>query len=214
MSRFPMFSRFFATLPRIRASRSLLAAAAIAAVAIPGTADAARRVGGAYDGTWTTVFATTRGNCSSGYSVPFLVSRQPGLVGRRRPGLRLGRPRRQRRRGGLGRCLARQRRRAAGRQFRFRPLERHHHRRPLQRHLAGDAQLTFKRKRPARSSDGPFRFSADRRLSAAPAPSRPGGPRISRPARPWRTRRRRPSPCPAVWCRSPGAPFRGRGSAR
>ena len=69
-----MFSRFFASLPRIHASRSLLAAAAIAVVAMPGTADAARRVGGAYDGTWTTVFATTRGNCSSGYSVPFLVS--------------------------------------------------------------------------------------------------------------------------------------------
>ena len=28
----------------------------------------------AYDGTWTTVFATTKGNCSSGYSVPFLVT--------------------------------------------------------------------------------------------------------------------------------------------
>ena len=69
-----MFSGFFASLPRIRASRSLLAAAAIAVVAVPGTADAARRVGGPYDGTWTTVFATTRGNCSSGYSVPFLVS--------------------------------------------------------------------------------------------------------------------------------------------
>jgi hypothetical protein len=66
-----MFSRFFASLPRVRASRSLLAAAAIAVTALPGTADA--RVSG-YDGTWTTVFATTRGNCSSGYSVPFLVT--------------------------------------------------------------------------------------------------------------------------------------------
>lgn len=28
---------------------------------------------GAYDGIWNTVFATTRGNCSSGYSVPFTV---------------------------------------------------------------------------------------------------------------------------------------------
>ena len=69
-----MISRFFASLPRVRASRSLLAVAALAAVAMPGTADAARRAGGTYDGTWTTVFATTRGNCSSGYSVPFLVT--------------------------------------------------------------------------------------------------------------------------------------------
>ena len=29
--------------------------------------------GGAYDGIWNVVFATTRGNCSSGYSVPFTV---------------------------------------------------------------------------------------------------------------------------------------------
>ena len=37
-----------------------------------------RRGGGkavrAYDGTWNVVFATTRGNCSSGYSVPFAVA--------------------------------------------------------------------------------------------------------------------------------------------
>jgi hypothetical protein len=46
--------------------------AALAAVAAPGTADAARRIG-TYDGTWNVVFATTRGNCSSGYSVPFTV---------------------------------------------------------------------------------------------------------------------------------------------
>jgi hypothetical protein len=74
MSIFPMFSRFFASLTPVCTSRSFLAAAAIAVVALPGTADAARRVGGVYDGTWTTVFATTRGNCSSGYSVPFLVT--------------------------------------------------------------------------------------------------------------------------------------------
>lgn len=29
---------------------------------------------GSNGGTWTTVFATTKGNCSSGYSVPFLVT--------------------------------------------------------------------------------------------------------------------------------------------
>ena len=74
MTIFPMFSRFFASLPRVRASRSLLAAAALAAIAIPGAASAAGRVAGPYDGVWTTVFATTRGNCSSGYSVPFTVA--------------------------------------------------------------------------------------------------------------------------------------------
>jgi hypothetical protein len=66
-----MISRYFAATPRIRASKLLLAVAALAAVGLPGSADA--RVASAYDGTWTTVFATTRGNCSSGYSVPFLV---------------------------------------------------------------------------------------------------------------------------------------------
>jgi hypothetical protein len=53
-------------------SARLLAAAAIAAFALPGVAAAAGP--GAYDGTWNVTFATTRGTCSSGYSVPFLVS--------------------------------------------------------------------------------------------------------------------------------------------
>ena len=66
-----MISRYFASLPRVRASKFLLAAAALAAFAV---SDAAPARAGGYDGTWTTVFATTRGNCSSGYSVPFLVS--------------------------------------------------------------------------------------------------------------------------------------------
>jgi hypothetical protein len=58
----------------LRALRWLPALAALAAVAAPGSADAAvRRAAGAYDGTWNVVFATTRGNCSSGYSVPFTV---------------------------------------------------------------------------------------------------------------------------------------------
>lgn len=38
---------------------------------LPSTADA--RAGG-YDGIWNVTFATTRGNCSSGYSVPFTVT--------------------------------------------------------------------------------------------------------------------------------------------
>lgn len=63
-----------AVFPRLRYQlRWLPVLAVLAAVAAPGTASAAGRAG-AYDGTWTTVFATTRGNCSSGYSVPFLVT--------------------------------------------------------------------------------------------------------------------------------------------
>ena len=71
MTASPMISRYLTALPRIRA-KSLCVAAALAAFALPGSADA--RIGRAYDGTWTTVFATTRGNCSSGYSVPFTLS--------------------------------------------------------------------------------------------------------------------------------------------
>ena len=50
--------------------------AALAAAVVPATADAATRTrgGGAYDGTWNVVFATTRGICSSGYNVPFQVA--------------------------------------------------------------------------------------------------------------------------------------------
>jgi hypothetical protein len=73
MTTFPMVSRYFTTLPRIRAkSLVAVAVAVVAAFALPGSADA--RIAGVYNGTWTTVFATTRGNCSSGYSVPFTVS--------------------------------------------------------------------------------------------------------------------------------------------
>ena len=71
MTGFLMISKYFVSLPRSRGSTLLLAAAALAAFAVSGAAPA--RAGG-YDGTWTTVFSTTRGNCSSGYSVPFLVS--------------------------------------------------------------------------------------------------------------------------------------------
>ncbi|MDH2342522.1 MULTISPECIES: hypothetical protein [unclassified Bradyrhizobium] len=44
--------------------------AVLAVAAFPSTADA--RIG-RYDGVWNVTFATTRGNCSSGYSVPFTV---------------------------------------------------------------------------------------------------------------------------------------------
>ena len=66
ISRFPSFSHF-STL------RWLPVFAALAAAAVPSSANAAR-ASGAYNGTWNVVFATTRGNCSSGYSVPFLVT--------------------------------------------------------------------------------------------------------------------------------------------
>jgi hypothetical protein len=68
MRKFPMISRFFVFLQRI-------GAASLGAMAVLAMTDAASaRPAGRYDGTWTTVFATTRGNCSSGYSVPFLVN--------------------------------------------------------------------------------------------------------------------------------------------
>jgi hypothetical protein len=61
--------------PELRSLRWLPVLAALAAAAAPGSADAAtRRAAGAYDGIWNVVFATTRGNCSSGYSVPFTVT--------------------------------------------------------------------------------------------------------------------------------------------
>ena len=66
ISRFPTFSSF-STL------RWLPVFAALAAATVPSSANAARAAG-AYNGTWNVVFATTRGNCSSGYSVPFLVT--------------------------------------------------------------------------------------------------------------------------------------------
>jgi hypothetical protein len=66
----------FAALSSLPSWRWLPVFAVLAAGAAPVTADAATRVrvARAYDGTWNTVFATTRGNCSSGYSVPFTVS--------------------------------------------------------------------------------------------------------------------------------------------
>ncbi|MEY9106193.1 hypothetical protein ABH999_002389 [Bradyrhizobium yuanmingense] len=51
--------------------RPLALFAVLAAAALPQAADA--RAGG-YDGIWNVTFATTRGNCSSGYSVPFTVT--------------------------------------------------------------------------------------------------------------------------------------------
>jgi hypothetical protein len=66
ISRFPSFSHF-------STFRWLPVFAALAAAVVPSSANAAR-ASGAYNGTWNVVFATTRGNCSSGYSVPFQVT--------------------------------------------------------------------------------------------------------------------------------------------
>jgi hypothetical protein len=49
--------------------RRLALLAVLATAALPSTADAR-----GYDGVWNVTFATTRGNCSSGYSVPFTVT--------------------------------------------------------------------------------------------------------------------------------------------
>jgi hypothetical protein len=72
MSHFHRLTAPFTAFPRLRTLRWLPVLAAFAAIAAPGSADAARRTG-FYDGTWNVVFATTRGNCSSGYRVPFTV---------------------------------------------------------------------------------------------------------------------------------------------
>src|SRR5262249_37056786 len=61
--------------PAFRLRWILAATALVAAAALPGTADARMvRAGGVYDGVWNVTFATTRGTCSSGYSVPFTVT--------------------------------------------------------------------------------------------------------------------------------------------
>src|SRR5436190_21523337 len=77
MARFHRSIALFAEFPRLRALRWLPVFAVMVAIAAPATAEAAPRGGKsvrAYDGTWNVVFATTRGNCSSGYSVPFMVT--------------------------------------------------------------------------------------------------------------------------------------------
>ena len=51
--------------------RHLALLAVLATAALPSTADA--RIA-RYDGIWNVTFATTRGNCSSGYRVPFTVT--------------------------------------------------------------------------------------------------------------------------------------------
>ena len=74
MTHFDQLITRFTALPRLSTLRCLSLFAALVTVAAPVAAAAATRTGGAYDGTWNVVFATTRGNCSSGHSVPFTVS--------------------------------------------------------------------------------------------------------------------------------------------
>jgi hypothetical protein len=56
---------------------SIVPLAVLSAIS-PSTVDAQARAAGAYasayDGIWNVVFATTRGNCSSGYRVPYTVT--------------------------------------------------------------------------------------------------------------------------------------------
>jgi len=74
MTRFHRPIAYLTALPGWRALRWLPILAVFAAITVPPSADAAtRRKSGAYDGTWNVVFSTTRGNCSSGYRVPFTV---------------------------------------------------------------------------------------------------------------------------------------------
>ena len=96
----------------------------------------------AYDGTWNVVFATTRGNCSSGYSVPFTVRGLSRFVGRRWQGFGFGQSRRGGCGQGFGRRIQGERRRPARRHLWSGRMARHHHRRSLQRHLAGHAELS------------------------------------------------------------------------
>jgi ABC-type molybdate transport system substrate-binding protein len=69
---------FFASCKVLRALTWVLTAAALAAVAAPDTADAARRArivrAGAYDGIWNVTFAPQAGNCHATNTVPFTVS--------------------------------------------------------------------------------------------------------------------------------------------
>src|ERR1700737_1874144 len=68
---------FFASCKVLRALKWAFVAAALAAVAAPDSADAARRAGmvraGAYDGTWNVTFAPQAGNCHATNTVPFNV---------------------------------------------------------------------------------------------------------------------------------------------
>jgi hypothetical protein len=75
-NKMPCFDHSIARFSALPCLRWLAVLAALVTMAAPAPADAGTRMraAGAYDGTWNVVFATTRGNCSSGHSVPFTVS--------------------------------------------------------------------------------------------------------------------------------------------
>jgi hypothetical protein len=69
----------FANLRRARALRWIIAAGVLAAVAIPGAADAKRArgaltAGGGYDGYWSVLIITQAGPCDQTYRFPFTIS--------------------------------------------------------------------------------------------------------------------------------------------
>ena len=117
----------------------IFAAAAIAALVAPSPANA-RILRASYVGVWYVVFATKRGTCNSGYSVPFMVtgSRVTSAGGGRVSGS-------VNRAGAVAVQMTVGASHASGggrRQFRRRLLARHHFRGCLQWHLAGEAHLT------------------------------------------------------------------------
>src|ERR1700674_133962 len=67
---------FFADLRPARALSWLFAAAVLAVVAVPGSADAGKAgaAGGGYDGLWNVLVITQAGTCDPAYSYPFRVS--------------------------------------------------------------------------------------------------------------------------------------------
>jgi hypothetical protein len=69
---------FFADFRGLRALRWIFVATVVAAITVPGAADARRpRVGGgagAYDGAWNVMFTPQAGNCHASNTVPFAVA--------------------------------------------------------------------------------------------------------------------------------------------
>jgi hypothetical protein len=145
-NKMPCFDQSIARFSALPCLHWLAVLAALVTVAAPAPANAGTRMraAGAYDGTWNVVFATTRGNCSSGHSVPFTVSGSRVSSAGGGQGLRLGQPRRRRGRSRVGWRLQGERRRPACRHQRRGIMERHHYRGSLQRYLAGRAELKKK----------------------------------------------------------------------
>ena len=67
----------FADFRRVRILRLFSAAAVLAALAVPATAEGGtvrRLVSGGYDGVWNVLIITQAGNCDAAYSYPFRVA--------------------------------------------------------------------------------------------------------------------------------------------